>query len=442
LLLGSLFFAALSLTALVSQSQGKSISVVDLLGTITSDGFYSKVASMLDPNNIVLIVAGFVGAFLVLQAVKSAIWLATHWADFGPMTLQRRSRFYAIGALILIGLLFEWASTEFYPFNRVHEPLLVVYFVLSAGSFVLLRTLLQSFVVDFFGDVQIYTTQDQNAAFYALRESILENVTSTIGNTMSAKNADATKRYDRVLILAHSLGSTIAMDSLIRLYTLKEQTKNTNADISDDFASIRAFVTFGTALEKTRYFFNVLRPPMSEAALQWENDQYGVMFTDDESVLLSGNDPSTGIFWTKLWYQQDPVCNEIRSYVSFLIPGDPVCDGSNIRANVAQIAKEGKVAVGRTIYNQRGWKTMALTPSRLCIHSLYLDDDRFWQSNASNKCGSPHIGILDIITSRASRPPSKTYAAVRALDAPQAPHPCRYRLMTSSSVADLRDRYG
>jgi ABC-type antimicrobial peptide transport system permease subunit len=74
-----------------------------------------------------------------------------------------------------------------------------------------LRSIATVFLAQFFGDVQIYCTHDENATFYALRRQILELVERTIVETIKAE-------YDRVYVFAHSLGSTIGLDALMRIY--------------------------------------------------------------------------------------------------------------------------------------------------------------------------------------------------------------------------------
>jgi hypothetical protein len=121
---------------------------------------------------------------------------------------------------------------------------------------------------------------------------------------------------------------------------------------------IRSFTTFGTALEKTRFFFDVRQPTINAAQDQWGNDVYGRFFTADSHVL---NQPTNaaGIYWSNYWYFRDIVANEIVSYQSDVNVGTfawtrntrPICN------NVLLPHERPRLA----------W-----------VHSDYLADTLFW----------------------------------------------------------------
>jgi hypothetical protein len=150
------------------------------------------------------------------------------------------------------------------------------------------------FLAQFFGDVQIYRTHDENATFYALRRQILELVERTIVETIKAE-------YDRVYVFAHRLGSTIGLDALVRIYNLRIET----GVEEEHWRRIRGFVTFGTALEKTRYFIDAYGQSLSASLEEWQDDYYGVVFTPHEMVLTQSNDIAEGIYWENYWYFWD-----------------------------------------------------------------------------------------------------------------------------------------
>ena len=450
-LVSSLWFAALSLATMahaITTTAKPVAGVWDALGNllgVTSIEGLSKLATGLTPVVIAWTAVGFAGAFLVFQAIKALLWLRGNWSSFKTGDDQRWLRFWADVALFGIGIALLFAAAILSG-GDVHHQRAFAYFILCTGSFVFLRTLLQSFFVNFFGDVQIYTTQDQNSDFYALREAILTTVTGTIGQAMSQRNANGERSYDRVVILAHSLGSSIAMDALIRLYTLKEQAKalDPNDGLVEDFTSIRAFVTFGSSLEKTRYFFDVQRPSISQAALEFQNDQYGVLFTQDVTTLNYPNEPERGIYWTNLWYLEDPIANEITTYLSFLRPGDSVSGATKIRQAIQteNAAPSGQATVGDVIcYNQQGWQKFALTASHIIVHGLYLGDDWFWQTNYArgNVDGNPHLGVLDVVTQKTTI--ARAPAPQPGFAPPQPPERPRFRHVPLAGVRDLRDKY-
>jgi len=227
----------------------------------------------------------------------------------------------------------------------------VVYIAAAVAAIQGARALADFAVENVLGDVQIYATHDQNSTFYAIRQLIIATVTGAFKGVMSvgkplaaAENAPGQQPkpsepkpyYERIHILGHSLGSTIAMDVLILLRQMIEEK------VSPDrhWEQIRSFTTFGTALEKTRFFFDVRQPTLNAAQDQWENDVYGRYFTDQADTLNNLTNAS-GIYWSNYWYFHDIVSNEIVSYESDSDVGDrfqwnrktprPICQNFEIK---------------------------------------------------------------------------------------------------------------
>ena len=107
---------------------------------------------------------------------------------------------------------------------------------------------LNRLIVDYFGDVVVYTTMDRKARHYDIRNKILRHGRLEIEALLS--NED----YDSVIIAGHSLGSVIAYDLLSRLHV---------APVAEDDAEewqrallkIRGLITFGSPLDKIAFFF-------------------------------------------------------------------------------------------------------------------------------------------------------------------------------------------
>lgn len=334
---------------------------------------------------VVWLFVGFLGAFLLNQAMIAI------WKIFQQRNALRNNqdaiwhRSIAITVLIVSGaaLVYSMAVAKFA--NGALGWRGIVFLVLIFVAFSLGRALLIDFMVGFFGDVQIYTTRDENdAKFYDLRDGILRETTDAIIKAISPE-VNGGREYDRVVVLAHSLGATIAMDALIRTYQLTEQ----GAITQEQFLKIRAFITAGSSLEKTRYFFDSSGNSPTLSFEQWRNDAYGALFTCDPAVL--SKPPGRGIFWANYWYFQDPICNEIRSYRSHLSPGASIDHARTLRADC--VNGENADENGREICrNERGHKYITLYHPML--HSDYLDDDWFWNSEGD------HLGALDIIANR------------------------------------------
>jgi hypothetical protein len=304
------FVRVLTVTGLI-----KNTNPNDVINTLNTN---ATVPGGVPIKILVWLFVGVVGGFLVGQAL-SAIW---------KLIVQRRAlihnqkaivhRVIAIVVLVVLGggCIGAMALARF-P-NGVLGWQGVLFLILIFVAFQLGYALLIGFMVGFFGDVQIYTTRDENdSRFYGMRDRILDVTVEAMMRAISPQ-INGGRRYDRVIILAHSLGATIAMDALTRLYQLSLQ----GAVTKEEFDRIRAFITAGSSLEKTRYFFDVSGATPTASFEHWRNDAYGTIFTRNPKVLDRPN--GHGIFWANYWYFQDPLCNEIRSYRSYLNPGEPM----------------------------------------------------------------------------------------------------------------------
>lgn len=231
--------------------------------------------------------------------------------------------------------------------------------VLSVLIFQGARSLADFAVENVLGDVQIYTTHDQNSGYYAIRAQIVGTVSDAlIGVLRTTETATSSQPYyNAIHIFGHSLGSTVAMDVLIRLRQLVQE--GTLAETG--WKRIRSLTTFGSALEKTRFFFDVRHPTVSAAQDQWENDVYGRFFTKDQ-VVLRDPDNSRGIYWSNLWYLRDIVANEIVSYTSDVASGHPFLWKAAQRPR--EICENHELTHPRA---RLAW-----------VHSDYLQDKLFW----------------------------------------------------------------
>jgi hypothetical protein len=356
----------------------------------------------LRPGIVVPLVAGFVGAYLAAQTIRAG-WSLAHNVRTLVATdpIQLWSRIGAISVLALIaaaGIAYcvIAPSSGQSPLTVSGFALVVTVLLFQSG-----RALLLWFLLNFFGDVQIYTTRDENSEFFALREQILELVTGTIVDV--AQCTTNGMPYDRVYVMAHSLGSTIALDALMRIYNAqKAETVSPCA-----WARIRSFITFGTSLEKTKYFFNAWSPTASQAYEEWQNDLYGPIFTSDAAALASAAQ-SAGIFWLNCWYFSDFVSDEINSYRSFVLPNQPPSTRFANRARAQEHAKKNGVAVaGRLVAKNRSrFGDFAPWRFHFVTHGDYLTDETwFWQSAPTDL---NDIAALEVITAGLSwAPPLK-----------------------------------
>lgn len=289
----------------------------------------------------------------VLRMLRHEVTERTHW------------RAYFLAGLLVVTMLSFLAIDVWFPLKLPPDPVYgawpALYLASAAGALKAAIALTQGFLVNFLGDVQIYCTQDENARFFELREKIRTAVESVILQVMNDP------QYDRIFIAAHSLGSTIAMDSLIHIHEIAEES----AEFSPLWRRLRGLITFGTALEKTRFFFDVRNPSFSASYSAWRDDVYGHLFTDSPAVLRSDNrgEDAVGIYWSNYWYFHDLVANEIASYRSTVAAGTSTA--RSVRVPLRTICANVRLASRLTGLLRHPW-----------IHGDYLRDKEFWRGTA------------------------------------------------------------
>ncbi len=360
----------------------------------------------LTPTVIALLVCAAVASFLIWQGVRASVFLLAHARELKRRdSVQFGSRIIAI--LVLIALAIPLAAVAcLWPIAPEKPPLgaTVLWTVAAVAAFDLGKTVLTKFVVNFFGDVQIYTTRDQNSAFYALHDAILDKVVAVLLNVVTRHPAGSP--YDRVYVLGHSLGSSIAMDALLRLYNVQATSGFASPIITPcDWQRIRAFVTFGTALEKTKYFFNAWNATPSQVWEQWSGEIYGSVFTAEGSALNAPSNVGYGIFWHNSWFFSDFVSDQICSYRSFLLPGDRLSSLNSHKANVRKNSRTpGERFAGRIVGANR-WTFGPI--EHVQTHTWYLEGDWFWAPSPPISAArwrkklppqTTNLGVLDVLT--------------------------------------------
>ncbi|HTZ54741.1 MAG TPA: hypothetical protein VMB20_06725 [Candidatus Acidoferrum sp.] len=304
---------------------------------------------------VVWLLVGIAGAFLVGQALAAIVktWVQRKALAKHRAAIWHRALAIAITATLGSLMIYGMAVAKF-PSGKSMGWMGVLFLILIFLAFQIGYALLIDFIVNFFGDVEIYTTRDENdAKFYGLRDAIMDTAVTALLRAVTPERNGGFD-YDRVVLLSHSLGGTIATDAITRLKQACEQ----GALTAEQFNKVRAFVMLGSSLEKTNYFFDVSGASPSLSYEEWRGKACERIFCGDVDVL----DKKDGakIFWLNYWYFQDPICDEIRSYAD-------VCR------------------------NEKGHRHM--TPFHPLIHSDYLDDPWVWQSSEDAK----HLGLLDVI---------------------------------------------
>jgi hypothetical protein len=127
-----------------------------------------------------------------------------------------------------------------------------------------LAAVIRWFLIDFLGDVAIYTNLNQRAGDFAVRAQILEECGHAVTSMYSDLRAEAGPNDDfGIVIAAHSLGSVIAYDTINDLFNRSRIGANgAGTDLAGQTVPaahisghLRGLLTFGSPLNKTYYFF-------------------------------------------------------------------------------------------------------------------------------------------------------------------------------------------
>jgi hypothetical protein len=139
------------------------------------------------------------------------------------------------------------------------------------------------FLSEDLGDIEVYVNQDENKKFFEARQNVIRQ-TEHVFRTVDERN------YKEVIVFGHSLGSVVAFDVLV------------DGDLPEGFLDrVKGFVTFGSAWEKVRYFFD----RKSGDPERGERRRF---------VNRALNKIETNMWWLNVWNTTDWVANPISTY--------------------------------------------------------------------------------------------------------------------------------
>lgn len=324
-----------------------------------------------EPTYFAAIIAAFTGIYLFLQVLVAARqWFQHPRASWRESFESPYAWWQGVASFVVVVLAAVLAYVAHRLVGGGVEPTKAL--IAAAGGALALRlalSLANDFFVNRIGDVQVYTTRDWNSDLHTLREKITETAQRTIQQVLDSHEHHMfgkTPTYERVYILAHSLGSTIAMDALIRLHQLFQA----GTLPKKDWQRIRGLVTFGTALEKTKFFFDLAHPSFSQSYDQWRGQVYGTIFSNDPKELMKATEE---IYWTNYWYFTDIVANEIQTYRN---------GHKKLHAN------------GKAEQICRNVRLASRFPRVLWVHGDYIQDGALWTGTENDLAAMPLLNIL------------------------------------------------
>jgi hypothetical protein len=193
---------------------------------------------------------------------------------------------------------------------------------------VIVGTRLKQFLSDYLGDVQQYVTFEETDVKYERRTKILNRTVSMLRHVLLDEHCT------RVIVIAHSLGSVIAYDSLLELerYNLalkadpNQQTAISARELDRSatrkpeqlrLEKIQHFVTMGSPIDKTQYFFATLRSRVSRYVETIEAIR-GNISTPPFTIAKEGAEDQgwlPQIHWVNYWDQADLISGPIWNVI-------------------------------------------------------------------------------------------------------------------------------
>jgi len=196
------------------------------------------------------------------------------------------------------------------------------------------------FVPDVFGDLYYYATYDENDKRYAFREKVINICGNAILRLVRQRTNGRDIEYDRLIILGHSLGSSVAVDAIVNVLLLKVS----GGLCQKEWSKINALVTFGTAVPKTDAYFVPGRMGRVKKA----------SMATFRRTAFRGSITQDSVYWRNLWYFSDLVAEPIVPADFEMITGhalnEAICDDRRLRS-----------------------------PRMLWPHGRYLVDSEFWR---------------------------------------------------------------
>jgi hypothetical protein len=110
------------------------------------------------------------------------------------------------------------------------------------------------FLIEYVGDVAAYISPYKDSKFDELRQQIRQ-VGLDVGKVIYGfgTNQAAVPRYERLVVVGHSLGSVLAYDTLNALVNMDNVSGP--VDARHVIQRTRALITFGSPLDKTAFIF-------------------------------------------------------------------------------------------------------------------------------------------------------------------------------------------
>jgi hypothetical protein len=176
----------------------------------------------------------------------------------------------------------------------LHKPFLILHAAAGLGFIAGARF----FLIEYAGDVAAYVSSHSVDRFYEVREQIQEACLRVAAHVYGAKRGDL-YRYQRVIVVGHSLGSVLAYDTLNRMI-LRDRFAEGALQVA---ARTPLLLTFGSPLDKTAFLFRT--------QLQGADVREGLAEARQPMISNPVHRPRR---WINIWSRNDIVSGPLQFY--------------------------------------------------------------------------------------------------------------------------------
>lgn len=186
------------------------------------------------------------------------------------------------------------------------------YIVLALSLFTLLGlVLVRTFLRDYVGDVQLWTTYEETNEKYRKRKEVLKAAFDMMAHVLLDEDCE------RVVVMGHSLGTTIAHDTLLEL------GRHNRARHSDKVKAlhhplplhkIEHFITLGSPIDKVHYFFE------SHKGKHHRYNRVVEEVRGDLGEVPFAANRKPHIHWINIWDRADLVSSSLETPCNKLLP--------------------------------------------------------------------------------------------------------------------------
>ena len=178
-----------------------------------------------------------------------------------------------------------------------------------------IKKYLQTMVIDYVGDVAVYTAIDRKSKHNNVRREIIK------GASREILGLSLNQKYAAVYIAGHSLGSVIAYDALSKTNKyLPQSDKLKEFEIQCD--KIKGLITFGSPLDKIAFFFRQKSKENAYFRKQLIENIYSFkklnMHFEHDSANLKLEDQTKSnlknVKWLNYYHYNDPICGYLEVY--------------------------------------------------------------------------------------------------------------------------------